>query len=70
MNGALWEITIMKKDKEGREYYGVRMETFLTVDELSEKLKVSKVWLCKLVREKRIPFYHVERCVRFSPFEI
>ncbi len=46
------------------------METFLTVDELSEKLKVTKVWLYKLVREKRIPFYHIEKCVRFSPSEI
>jgi excisionase family DNA binding protein len=46
------------------------MEIFLTVDELSEKLKVSKVWLYKLVREKRIPFYHVEKCIRFSPLEI
>lgn len=46
------------------------MEIFLTVDELSEKLKVSKVSLYKLVREKRIPFYHVEKCERFSPLEI
>lgn len=46
------------------------MENLLTVDELSEKLKVSKVWLYKLVREKRIPFYRVEKCVRFSPLEI
>ena len=46
------------------------MENFLTVDELSEKLKVSRVWLYKLVREKRIPFYHVEKCIRFSPVEI
>jgi Mor family transcriptional regulator len=28
------------------------MEIFLAVDELSEKSKVSKVWLYKLVREK------------------
>jgi len=46
------------------------METFLTVDELSEKLKVSKVWVYKLVREKRIPFYHVEKWIRFAPLEI
>ncbi len=46
------------------------MENFLTVGELSEKLKVSKVWLYKLVREKRIPFYHLEKCIRFSPSEI
>jgi len=46
------------------------MENFLTVDELSERLKVSKVWLYKLVREKRIPFYHIEKCIRFSPSDI
>jgi excisionase family DNA binding protein len=46
------------------------MEIFLTVDELSERLKVSKVWLYKLVREKRIPFYHTEKCIRFSSLDI
>jgi excisionase family DNA binding protein len=46
------------------------METFLTVDELSKALKVTPVWIYKLVRQKRIPFLHVERCVRFSPLEI
>jgi excisionase family DNA binding protein len=46
------------------------METLLTVDDLSKSLKVTPVWIYKLVREKRIPFIHVERCVRFSPLEI
>ena len=46
------------------------MEELLTVDDLSKTLKVSRVWIYKLVREKRIPFYHVEKCVRFSPAEI
>jgi excisionase family DNA binding protein len=46
------------------------VETFLTVDDLSKSLKVTPVWIYKLVREKRIPFIHVERCVRFSPSEI
>jgi excisionase family DNA binding protein len=46
------------------------MEVFLTVDDLSKTLNVSQVWLYKLVREKRIPFYHIEKCVRFSPSEI
>jgi excisionase family DNA binding protein len=46
------------------------METYLTVDDLSKALKVTPVWIYKLVREKRIPFIHVERCVRFSPSEI
>jgi excisionase family DNA binding protein len=46
------------------------LEELLTVDDLSKTLKVSRVWIYKLVREKRIPFYHVEKCVRFSPSEI
>jgi excisionase family DNA binding protein len=46
------------------------METFLTVSDLSKILKVSPVWIYKLVREKKVPFYHVEKCVRFSPSEI
>ena len=46
------------------------VESFLTVDDLSKRLKVSKIWLYKLVREKRIPFLHIEKCVRFDPVEI
>lgn len=46
------------------------MEILLTVHDLSKTLKVSQVWIYKLVREKRIPFYHVEKCVRFKPSEI
>jgi len=46
------------------------VETFLTVDDLSKALRVTPVWIYKLVRQKRIPFIHVERCVRFSPSEI
>jgi excisionase family DNA binding protein len=46
------------------------METLLTVDDLSESLKISRPYIYKLVREKRIPFYHVEKCIRFSPSEI
>jgi len=46
------------------------METFLTAEDLAQKLSVSRIWIYKLVREKRIPFYHVEKCVRFSPSQI
>ena len=46
------------------------MEELLTVDDLSRSLRVSRVWVYKLVREKRIPFYHVEKCVRFSKDDI
>ena len=46
------------------------MEELVTVDDLSKTLRVSRVWIYKLVREKRIPFYHIEKCVRFSPAEV
>jgi excisionase family DNA binding protein len=47
------------------------METFLTVEEIAGKLRVSRVWIYKLVREKRIPFFRLDgKCVRFSPTEI
>ncbi|MGD0915695.1 MAG: helix-turn-helix domain-containing protein [Thermodesulfobacteriota bacterium] len=46
------------------------MEEFLTVEDISKTLKVSPVWIYKLVRQKRIPFFRVEKCVRFLPSEI
>jgi excisionase family DNA binding protein len=46
------------------------MEEFLTVHDLSKLLRVSRVWIYKLVREKRVPFYHVDKCVRFSRSDI
>jgi len=42
----------------------------MTVNDVSTMLKVSKIWIYKLCREKRIPFYHIERCIRFDPGEI
>lgn len=46
------------------------MEEMLTVSDLSKSLKVTQVWIYKLVREKRIPFYHIEKCIRFLPSEV
>ncbi len=46
------------------------MEQLLTVQEVANILRVTPVWIYRLVRQKRIPFYHVERCVRFLPSEI
>jgi excisionase family DNA binding protein len=46
------------------------METFLTPNDLSRMLRVSRVYIYKLVRERRIPFFHVDRLVRSSPAEI
>ena len=60
------ESFLGQKDKK-KEWQG---PVYLTVEDLSQMLQVSKIWVYKLVREKRIPFFHVEKCVRFSPAEI
>lgn len=47
------------------------METFYTVNEIAEVLKVSEVWIYKLVRERKIPFVRVAgKTVRFKGSEI
>lgn len=46
------------------------METFLTVNNLVEALQCSRPWIYKLVREKKIPYYHIEKSLRFHPAEI
>ena len=46
------------------------MEELLEVDDLVKAWKVTPVWIYKLVRQKRIPFIHLERCIRFKPLEI
>ena len=54
-----------RKDK--KEWNGT---VYLTADDLAQMLKVSRVLVYKLVREQKIPFYHIEKCVRFAPEEI
>jgi excisionase family DNA binding protein len=44
--------------------------SIVTPEELAKTLKVSRVYIYKLVREKRIPFFHVDRVVRFSGSEV
>ena len=47
------------------------METFLTPDELSKMLKVSRVWVYKLCDQGRIPFFRVAgKVIRFRAEEI
>ncbi len=47
------------------------METFLTPDELSKMLKVSRVWIYKLCEQGRIPFFRLAgKVIRFNPGEI
>ena len=48
----------------------MELESLLTVDDLVKAWKVTPVWIYKLVREKRIPFVHIERCVRFKLSDI
>ncbi len=47
------------------------METFLTPDELSKILKVSRAWIYKLCDQDRIPFFRLAaKVIRFNPGEI
>jgi len=46
------------------------IEDLLTPDELAGKLKISRPYVYKLVREKRIPYFHINKAVRFSPSDI
>ena len=47
------------------------METFLTPKELSNTLKVSKVWIYKLCDQGRIPFFRLAgKVIRFREEEI
>jgi excisionase family DNA binding protein len=46
------------------------MDTMWTVSDIAKTMQVSRIWVYKLVREKKIPFYHIEKCVRFDPGEI
>ena len=38
--------------------------------DLADKLKVSEVFIYKLAREGKIPFYHIEGALRFSSPEV
>ncbi len=47
------------------------MEEFLTAEQLAKKFGVSRVWIYRLVAQKRIPFFRLGgKVVRFSPSEI
>ncbi len=47
------------------------MDTFLSVDEVAQILKISRAWIYTLVRQKRIPYFRVAgKSVRFSQNEI
>lgn len=45
-------------------------EDLLTVEELARKLKLSRVYVYKMVRLKTIPYFHINKAVRFSPSDI
>jgi len=42
----------------------------ITVEDVSKMMKVSRIWIYKLCREKKIPCYRIESCIRFDPGEI
>ncbi len=47
------------------------METFLTVEEVAQKFKVSRVWIYKLCDQGRIPFFRLAgKVIRFKEEEI
>lgn len=46
------------------------MNSLLTVDELSQYLKINKITIYQWVRKGHIPFIKVRRCVRFRQGEI
>jgi len=45
-------------------------EILLTPEDLATRLKTSKAFIYKLVREKSIPYFHIGKSVRFSPSKI
>ena len=48
----------------------MEIEALLTPDDLAKSWKVTRIWIYKLVREKKIPSYRLGKCVRFKPAEI
>ena len=42
----------------------------LTIDQLAQRLGVTVRPVCRLVADKRFPYYKVGRLVRFDPTEI
>ncbi len=46
------------------------MENLLTVDQISKTLQISKVYVYKLVREKKIPTIRIGSALRFDPSAI
>ena len=49
---------------------GVEMETYLTVDELAEYLKLNAQTIQRWVRGREIPFHKVKSVIRFRVSEI
>jgi excisionase family DNA binding protein len=43
---------------------------FMTMDQLAERLGVTRRHVCRLVDERRVPFVRVGRFIRFEPPEI
>ena len=45
-------------------------ESLLTPENIAKNWQVSTAFIYKLVREKKIPYYHIGKTIRFSAAEI
>lgn len=45
-------------------------EALLTPENIAKSWQVSTAFIYKLVKEKRIPYFHIGKAIRFSPSEI
>jgi excisionase family DNA binding protein len=45
-------------------------ETLLTPEIVAKSWQVSTAFIYKLVREKKIPYFHIGKSIRFSPQQI
>ena len=48
----------------------MNIEILLTPDDLAKRWQVSRAFVYKLVREKKIPYFHIGKSIRFSPGQI
>ena len=58
------------REKAERQRVRLDFPVFITVDELSELLKISTILTYKFVENKEIPFYRIGKTVRFRADEI
>ncbi len=57
-------------ENELRNVKGAKMETYLTVEELAEYLKLSQQTIRRWIRGQEIPFHRIMNVIRFRLSEI